>query len=84
MESDVQVDIRVIPENIYGAALQYFTGNKIHNIKTRQIGRRVWVYLYVSLPLDKTVAEVNTISEQIRQSIANRVEHLGNVNIVCE
>ena len=37
MESDVQVDIRVIPENIYGAALQYFTGNKIHNIKTRQI-----------------------------------------------
>ena len=57
---------------------------KVRDIKTRQIGRRVWVDLYVSLPLDKTVAEVNTISEQIRQSIANRVEHLGNVNIVCE
>ncbi len=57
---------------------------KVRDIKTRQIGRRVWVDLYISLPLNKTIAEVNTISGQIRQSIANRVEHLGNINIVCE
>jgi len=30
-------DLRVIPEKSYGAALQYFTGSKEHNIVTRRI-----------------------------------------------
>lgn len=57
---------------------------EIRDIKTRQIGRSVWIDLYVSLPTDKTIAEVNTISGQIRQCIGNKVEHLGNVNVICE
>lgn len=54
------------------------------NIKTRQIGRSVWVDLHVSLPLDKTIAEVHEICDKIRQSVAGRIEYLGNVNVVCE
>jgi cation diffusion facilitator family transporter len=57
---------------------------EIKDIKTRQIGRSVWVDLYVSLPRDKTIAEVDTISARIRYGIAKRLEHLGNVNVICE
>jgi len=32
-----QVDLRLIPIESWGAALQYFTGSKAHNIKLRQI-----------------------------------------------
>ena len=31
------MDIRVVPKNSYGAALQYFTGSKEHNIATRRV-----------------------------------------------
>ncbi len=34
-----QVDIRIVPEESYGAALQYFTGSKAHNIKLRSIAK---------------------------------------------
>ncbi|MFY9457816.1 MAG: DNA polymerase/3'-5' exonuclease PolX, partial [Candidatus Spechtbacterales bacterium] len=31
------IDLRVVPKESWGAALQYFTGSKAHNIKLRQI-----------------------------------------------
>jgi len=34
-----QVDIRIVPEKSFGAALQYFTGSKAHNIKLRTMAR---------------------------------------------
>jgi len=34
-----QIDLRVVPEECFGAALQYFTGSKPHNIKLRSIAR---------------------------------------------
>jgi DNA polymerase (family 10) len=36
LRSDLQVDLRVVPAESYGAALVYFTGSKEHNIKLRQ------------------------------------------------
>lgn len=33
-----QVDLRVVPEESFGAALHYFTGSKSHNIKIRELG----------------------------------------------
>lgn len=39
-KDDIQVDLRVLPEDSYGAALLYFTGSKSHNIKLRQIALR--------------------------------------------
>jgi len=35
----VQVDLRVLPSVNYGAALQYFTGSKEHNVKLRTLAR---------------------------------------------
>ena len=40
LENKLQVDLRVIPPESYGAALQYFTGSKEHNVKLRTIGVR--------------------------------------------
>jgi DNA polymerase (family X) len=36
----LQVDLRVVPVEAWGAALQYFTGSKAHNIRTREIAVR--------------------------------------------
>jgi DNA polymerase (family 10) len=33
----LQVDLRVVPVEAWGAALQYFTGSKQHNVRTREI-----------------------------------------------
>ena len=38
LKGQLQVDCRVVPPPVYGAALQYFTGSKDHNIKLRTIG----------------------------------------------
>ncbi len=34
-----QVDLRIVDESSYGAALQYFTGSKAHNIKLRGMAK---------------------------------------------
>jgi DNA polymerase (family 10) len=36
LRSGLQLDLRVVPEESYGAALQYFTGSKQHSILLRQ------------------------------------------------
>ena len=33
----LQVDLRVVPPESWGAALQYFTGSQAHNVRTREI-----------------------------------------------
>jgi len=35
LASGLQVDLRVVPEDSFGAALQYFTGSKDHNVVVR-------------------------------------------------
>lgn len=35
LEDEFQVDLRVVPKNSFGAALQYFTGSKDHNVLIR-------------------------------------------------
>ncbi|MEA2066726.1 MAG: DNA polymerase/3'-5' exonuclease PolX [Thermotogota bacterium] len=37
LKEGVDVDLRVVPEKAYGAALLYFTGSKDHNIQLRKI-----------------------------------------------
>jgi len=36
----IQVDLRVVEEDSFGAALQYFTGSKAHNIKLREMASK--------------------------------------------
>ena len=37
LNDDLQVDLRVVSDKSFGAALQYFTGSKEHNVKMRSI-----------------------------------------------
>jgi DNA polymerase (family 10) len=39
LKSGIQVDVRVIPKESWGAALVYFTGSKAHNIAIRRIAQ---------------------------------------------
>ena len=36
LRNNLQVDVRLLPRSSYGAALQYFTGSKHHNVALRQ------------------------------------------------
>ena len=40
LRSGLQVDLRMVAAESFGAALQYFTGSQAHNIAIRQIGRQ--------------------------------------------
>ena len=40
IDEGIQVDLRIVEEASYGAALQYFTGSKQHNIKLREMAVR--------------------------------------------
>ncbi|MGZ3273903.1 MAG: DNA polymerase/3'-5' exonuclease PolX [Caulobacteraceae bacterium] len=39
LTSGLQVDLRIVPKQSYGAALLYFTGSKEHNIALRKLGQ---------------------------------------------
>ena len=45
LDDEFQVDLRVVPEDSFGAALQYFTGSKEHNVqirgKAKQLGLKI-------------------------------------------
>ncbi len=43
--SGLQVDLRVVPIESWGAALQYFTGSKAHNVRVREIAVRAGLKL---------------------------------------
>jgi DNA polymerase (family 10) len=40
LRTGLQVDLRLVDQNSFGAALQYFTGSQAHNIAIRRIGRQ--------------------------------------------
>ncbi len=39
LKNGLQVDLRVVPQESFGAALQYFTGSKAHNIAIRRMAQ---------------------------------------------
>ncbi len=41
LRSGLQVDLRILPHQSYGAALHYFTGSKDHNVAIRDRGKRM-------------------------------------------
>jgi DNA polymerase (family 10) len=40
LSSGIQVDLRILPKDSFGAGLQYFTGNIDHNVKLRAIAQK--------------------------------------------
>src|SRR6185295_10583667 len=40
---EIQADLRVVPAESFGAALQYFTGSKEHNVRLREMAiKKKW------------------------------------------
>jgi DNA polymerase (family X) len=60
IKNGLQIDLRVVPEESYGAALLYFTGNKQHNIELRKLalkkGLRLNEYSLSDIKTGKIVA----------------------------
>ena len=66
LRNNLQVDVRLLPRSSYGAALQYFTGSKHHNVALRQraIKRGLTLSEYALLRLeDNTVVAAATEQE---------------------
>jgi len=57
LRNNLQVDVRLLPRASYGAALQYFTGSKHHNVALRQraIKRGLTLSEYALLRLEDNV-----------------------------
>jgi DNA polymerase (family 10) len=57
LRNQLQVDVRLLPRASYGAALQYFTGSKHHNVSLRQraIKRGLTLSEYALLRLEDNV-----------------------------
>src|SRR5579863_5819798 len=60
LRSDLQVDVRLLPPESFGAAMQYFTGSKAHNVALRQralkMGYTLNEYSLANLKTEKPVA----------------------------
>jgi DNA polymerase (family X) len=60
MRGDMQVDVRLLPPESFGAAMQYFTGSKAHNVALRQralkMGYTLNEYSLARLDDEKVVA----------------------------
>ncbi|MFJ6619485.1 DNA polymerase/3'-5' exonuclease PolX [Kitasatospora sp. NPDC091335] len=63
----VQVDLRVLPEEDWGAALVYFTGSKAHNIKLRTMAVRAGLKLseYGLFEVDGGAKVVSETEEEV-------------------
>ena len=66
----VQVDVRVVPGESFGAAAQYFTGSKQHNVRLREIAIKAKLKLneYGLFKADKMIA--GPIEEEIYQKLS--------------
>jgi DNA polymerase (family X) len=60
VRSGMQVDVRLLPPESFGAAMQYFTGSKAHNVSLRQralkMGYTLNEYSLADLKTEKPVA----------------------------
>ncbi|MFZ0294389.1 MAG: DNA polymerase/3'-5' exonuclease PolX [Candidatus Sulfotelmatobacter sp.] len=60
LRNDMQVDVRLLPPESFGAAMQYFTGSKSHNVALRQralkMGYTLNEYSLADLKTEKPVA----------------------------
>jgi DNA polymerase (family 10) len=64
LRENIQVDLRVVEPACFGAALQYFTGSKQHNIRVRELAQRQGL----------TVNEYGVVRESTGERVAARTE----------
>jgi DNA polymerase (family 10) len=63
-QDGLQVDLRVVEPEAFGAALQYFTGSKEHNVRLRELARR----------LGLTISEYGVFDERSGARVAGATE----------
>jgi DNA polymerase (family 10) len=65
----VHVDVRVVPEKSFGAAAQYFTGSKQHNVRLREIAIKAKLKLneYGLFKKEKMIA--GRVEEEVYQKL---------------
>ncbi len=68
-DAPVHVDVRVVPEKSFGAAAQYFTGSKQHNVRLREIAVKAKLKLneYGLFKADKMIA--GAVEEEIYRKL---------------
>jgi DNA polymerase (family 10) len=64
LKENIQVDLRVVEPDCFGAALQYFTGSKQHNIRVRELAQRKGL----------KVSEYGVFNEKSDRRMAGRTE----------
>jgi DNA polymerase (family 10) len=71
LRNNLQVDVRLLPRASYGAALQYFTGSKMHNVALRQraIKRGLTLSEYALLRLEDNVIVAAASEEEIYRAL---------------
>jgi DNA polymerase (family 10) len=71
LRNNLQVDVRLLPRSSYGAALQYFTGSKHHNVALRQraIKRGLTLSEYALLRLEDNVVVASATEEDIYNAL---------------
>jgi DNA polymerase (family 10) len=92
LRSGLQVDVRLLPEGCYGAALQYFTGSKMHNVSLRQraLKRGYTLNEYALARLDDGAVVAAASEEEIYQALgldwipAELRENQGEIEAAAE
>jgi DNA polymerase (family 10) len=64
LRENIQVDLRVVEPDCFGAALQYFTGSKQHNIRVRELAQRKGL----------KVSEYGVFNEKTNRRVAGKTE----------
>jgi DNA polymerase (family 10) len=72
-DEEVQMDLRVVPAGSFGAALQYFTGSKEHNVRLREIavkkGMKLNEYGLFKVTGKKETPVAGTTEEEIYEAL---------------
>jgi DNA polymerase (family 10) len=64
LKENIQVDLRVVEPDCFGAALQYFSGSKQHNIRVRELAQRKGL----------KVSEYGVFNEKTNRRVAGKTE----------
>ena len=76
LHDGVQVDLRVVTPESFGAALQYFTGNKDHNIELRELAKKrgLKVNEYGVFRVDEAGREMSKIAGETEGAVYSALD----------
>ncbi|MDH5174853.1 MAG: cation diffusion facilitator family transporter [Elusimicrobiota bacterium] len=78
------LDVSVKPEQveeIRKAIISLPGVKKISYLRTRQIGKKIWVDVEVYVREEKTFKEANVVSREIRSTLMRKMHYIGNVQV---